>query len=141
MRGDEFLKPKFEIAKQMRLDGKGSCEGRGYVLKASCTYLVDLLFCLILGQQLQNEFPLGDFERRGSFNRTILCASLSEIVAYKQLPKREFFTKIFPHFQCNKAKEWKEVKRIGEQTQPPADEGSHKTTGRCWRPKSRGREK
>ena len=106
MKGDKRLGPKFEDAKRMRLDRKGSCEGPGFSLGGRSSDLVNLLFCLVLGTQIQSKFPPGFFERRGSFNRTILYGAFTDIVERcNQLPKKKFFTKT-----CNEKNELEKIK-------------------------------
>ena len=97
MRDEALLRPKFEAGQQMRLDGKGRCNGNVFKLNVRYSDLLNLLFCLVLGPQIQSEFRPGFFDVHGSFNSTILRASWSDIERKcNKFPKQEFFTSLFP---------------------------------------------
>jgi len=108
---DEIVRPKFDAAQQMRLDGKGSCEGRNFcggASKAQSTRrsdMLNLLFSILLGRQIQAEFRPGFFDLHGSFVHTILRGSWRDIEdKCNLLPKKEFFTGLFSfHYDKNKA--------------------------------------
>eukprot|EP00985_Skeletonema_marinoi_P031995 scaffold37987_cov259-Skeletonema_marinoi.AAC.1 len=108
---DEIVRPKFDAAQQMRLDGKGSCEGRNFcggANKAQSTRrsdMLNLLFSILLGRQIQAEFRPGFFDLHGSFVHTILRGSWRDIEdKCNLLPKKEFFTGLFSfNYDKNKA--------------------------------------
>eukprot|EP00984_Skeletonema_dohrnii_P033710 scaffold31182_cov72-Skeletonema_dohrnii-CCMP3373.AAC.1 len=108
---DEIVRPKFDAAQQMRLDGKGSCEGRNFcggTNKAQSTRrsdMLNLLFSILLGRQIQAEFRPGFFDLHGSFVHTILRGSWRDIEdKCNLLPKKEFFTGLFSfNYEKNKA--------------------------------------
>ena len=80
---DDVVRSKFDAAQQMRLDGKGRSEGRDFcgskAQSAQRSDMLNLLFILSLGPQIQNEFRPGFFDLRGSFNQTVLRGSWNDI--------------------------------------------------------------